>query len=45
MYTKNKYNYNTEKAITKSKIQLDHAFISSEVVEKLPISEGKETKP
>lgn len=45
MYTKNKYNYKIENAISKLKIQHDHALISTEVAEKLFISDGKKTKP
>lgn len=45
MYTKNKYNYRIENAISKLKIQHDHALISTEVAEKLFIPEGKNTKP
>lgn len=45
MYTKNKYNYKIENAISKLKIQHDHALISTEVAEKLFIPDGKKTKP
>lgn len=45
MYTKNKYNYKIENAISKLEIQHDRALISTEVAEKLFIPDGKKTKP